>query len=90
MVVAANVCGGGCTCVRGGGAFLTTWSEQRRPYFTYYSNLVRAEAVADVLAQLVERQHALDEHLHLVVEAEGQLREELHLAGLGSLGLGLG
>ena len=30
------------------------------------AHLVRAEAVADVLAQLVERHNALDEHLHLV------------------------
>ena len=39
---------------------------------------MRAEAVADVLTQLVERDDALYEHLHLVVEAEGELREELH------------
>ena len=39
---------------------------------------MRAEAVADVLTQLIERHDALYEHLHLVVEAEGELREELH------------
>ena len=39
---------------------------------------MRAEAVADVLTQLVERDDALYEHLHLVVESEGELREELH------------
>ena len=60
-----------CVCGSGGVGLL----EQREEGGAH---LVRAEAVADVLAQLVERHDALDEHLHLVVEAEGELREELH------------